>query len=451
MDALIEAFKIEYLIGPPVFVLLIFLALLLHEMGHYIAARLFRIRIESVVIGGGKTFKHWDDRHNTRWSIRRWPLGAHVHLSSFAALPFWQRALTILAGPLINFAILPFLFFGFYLAVGQPSTPPVLVGVETGLAADQAGLKPGDRFLAVDGMPVSNFQDIWRVAYSKGAVQSVYTIQRGEEIFDLPFTPGWTEYKDEDGITRKNTRFGVSWEHIPYKLSAVMGINGKDTRDNEDLARKLLLKNLDKDILIDLKGPDGKPRPFKAHLFAQVNPNLDNPDHEDYKRVYLGAIPGNIYLQQSVAEHFADALRYARALVSNLAGIPFQLFPIDPEVIKDGNAVGHPDTKTTNIFYKYMHLFAVASVIVGLVNLLPLPGLDGGQLLIQGLERARKQKISRKAKAKVFGLVFLILYLSVLFTNLDNIPYYIDSRAKKVHELINNSTPLKKEDEAGHG
>jgi Zn-dependent protease len=90
-------------------------------------------------------------------------------------------------------------------------------------------------------------------------------------------------------------------------------------------------------------------------------------------------------------------------------------------------------------------------VIVGLVNLLPLPGLDGGQLLIQGLERARKQKISRKAKAKVFGLVFLILYLSVLFTNLDNIPYYIDSRAKKVHELINNSTPLKKEDEAGHG
>ncbi len=449
MDMLTEAFKIEYILSPPVFVLLIFLALLLHEMGHYLAARLFGMRVESVVIGGGKTLKHWDDRHGVRWSLRRWPLGAHVHLADFAANPFWQRATTIFAGPFINFTILPFLFLGFYLVVGQPSTPSVLVGVEKGLAADTAGLKPGDRFLAVNGEPFSNFQDIWRIAYSKGVVESTYTIQRGEKTFDLPFTPSWAEYKDEDGIERKNARFGVTWEHTPFKLSAIMNINGKDVRDDAN-ARKLLLKNLGKETLIGLKGPDGEPSSFKVRLSKAANLYLNDPDHEDFKRIYLGSTADNIYLQQSFSEHLIDALRYAGSLITKISGVPFQLFPIDAQAIKDVHAVGHPDTKIINIVYNYMHLFAVASVIVGLVNLLPLPGLDGGQILIQIIERLRKQKIELKTKAKIFGAMFLIIYLSVLFTNLDNVPGYIDSRTKKVHDFI-DKTPSMKKDEQGNG
>ncbi|MEM7651468.1 MAG: site-2 protease family protein [Pseudomonadota bacterium] len=103
-----------------------------------------------------------------------------------------------------------------------------------------------------------------------------------------------------------------------------------------------------------------------------------------------------------------------------------------------------------NIFYRYLHLFAVASVIVGLVNLLPLPNLDGGQLLIQSIERARKKPLPRKQKAKIFALAFLCLYLSILFTNLDNMPGYIDSRVKKVHEIIDQNI-LKKEGEGRNG
>ncbi len=445
-----EFLKIEYLIGPPVFIVLIFLALLLHEMGHYLAARVFRIPLDSVIIGRGKTLKHWDDRHGVRWSIRRWPLGAHVQLANFAASPFWQRTVTILAGPCINFAVLPFLFFAFYVVFGQPSTPAVLVGVEQGLAADKAGLEPGDRFLAVDGRSFSNFQDVWRIAYSKGTVEGVYTIKRGDEIFDVPITPDWTEYKDEDGIERKNARFGVVWSHIPFKLDAITSVNGKDVAGDDKRARKALLKNLGKETLVGLKGPHEKPGSFKVHLSKEANKHLNDPDHEDYKRIYLGSIAGNIYLEQSIGEHAVDALRYSGALIAKLSAIPFQLFPIDAFAIKDENSVFNPDTKIVNIIYTYLHLFIVASVIVGLVNLLPFPGLDGGQILIQTLERIRKRPITRKAKAKIFGLAFLLLYLSVLFTNLDNVPGYIDSRTKKVHELIKNSTTLKK-DEASDG
>ena len=454
-----ELFKIEYLSEPLIYVLLIFLAILVHESGHYLAARLFNMPVDSIVIGRGRTLKWWKDKKGTRWSVRFWPVGAHIHVSGFqdgethgeyAGKPFWQRAVTILAGPGMNFLILPFLFFGFYVTFGQPSTPPVLVGVEKGLAAERVGLKPGDRFLAVDGIELSNFQDIWRVAYAKGPVESLYTIKRGEENFELPFTPGWTEYTDESGIERKNARFGVIWEHNPFKLSALTNIGDVDVSGKPDLAREQLLKHMGKDVVIGLKAPNVDAAFFTVHLFANVNKNLNNPEHENFERVYLGQTPGNIYLQQDISGHGADALRMVGGLIATIATVPFQLFPIDQNALRDSNAVSDPETHIINKLYKYLYLFAVACVVVGLINLLPLPGLDGGQLLNLVLEKISASRITRRRKAQIFGLAFFILYLSILFSNLDNVPGYIDSRVKKVHEVIKNSTLLKK-DEAGNG
>lgn len=337
------------------------------------------------------------------------------------------------------------------MAVGQPSTPPVLVGIEPGLAADKAGMQPGDRFLAVDGIPVANFQDVWRVAYEKGPVESTYTIQRGDKVFDLPFTPGWTEYKDEDGIERKNTRFGVTWQHSPLKLKAILSVAGENTKDNEGKARELLLQNMGKEIIVGLKGQDGKEKPTRLYLSKVPNPDLNNPDHDDYKRVFLGQTRGNIYLQRPVAEHAMNALRKTGAMIKNVASIPMQLLPIDPYKLQDSNAVMHENTRLINILYKYTHLFALACVVIALVNLLPLPYLDGGHLLTQSIEQIRKKPLTRKAKAKLFVLMFFFLYVLIALSNMDNVPGYIDSRLKKVHDFIEDQTQSKTKDEASHG
>jgi len=133
----LDFLKIEYILGPVIYILLIYSAVLLHEAGHYIAARVFGMPIKEVVIGRGRTLKWWIGKHGTRFSFRLWPLGAYVHLlgaeesdhsKAYALQPYWKRAVTMLGGPAINFAVLPFLFLGFYLGFGLPSTPPVLVG-----------------------------------------------------------------------------------------------------------------------------------------------------------------------------------------------------------------------------------------------------------------------------------------------------------------------------------
>lgn len=446
-----EDFEITYLLAPFVFVFVVFLALLLHEMGHYAAARLFKMPVKSVVIGRGRTLKYWKDKHDTRWSIRLWPLGAYVHLSgiageeedaeAFARHPFWQRMMTILAGPLANFAVLPFLFFAFYMAVGQPSTPPILTGVEQGLVSDRAGLKPGDRFLSVDGVPMTNTSDIWRVLYAKEVAESEIVIERGGKEIIKTITPDWAEYMDDRGVPRKNARFGVVWQHAPFKLSAITSVNGVNTDEDDKRTRDMLIRNLGRSTVLGIKGPDGEEGLTNVVLSKDANRGLLDEQDEHYEHVFLGASRGNVYLQKPWQDNAHNALRYAGGMIKKVALVPFQLFPIDISAVKDEHAVTNPDTWLTNKFYAILHLFAVTCVVIALVNLLPFPHLDGGHILTQMIERVRGQSLPRKAKAKIFAAAFLGFYLSVMLANMDNVPHYIDSRVKKVHEFINNQIP----------
>ena len=438
-------FELITLFKPFVYLFVIFLAIALHEMGHYFFARLFKMPIEEIVIGYGRTLKWWDDKFGTRWSIRLYPIRAYVHFKglettqstgAFGRKPFYQQVLTILGGPLANLVFLPFLFFAFYCAFGQPAGPPVIAGIEKGLVADQEGLDVGDRFLAVDGMPLTNQYDIWRYAYSKGATEAIYTIERNGKVFDTPIHPTWIEYKDKRGVPRENARFGIAWRHGAYKLEAITHINGRKVEDNEELTRKLLIENFGKESILSIKSINDESRDTYVRLNADVNAGLLDPDDEYYEAVFLGESRGNIFQQRTVGDYAAHALLFTRDMIADVAKVPFQLFPIDRTAVRDEYAVRDSDTWWTNILYDLIHLFALASTVLALVNLLPLPGLDGGQILNLCLERASGGRITRKTKAKIYVAFFILLYGSILIANQDNFYGYIDSRLKTVHEFI---------------
>lgn len=431
-----DFFKVEYLIALPIYILVILGALFLHEMGHYIAARLFKIPIKDVVIGRGRLLKSWGNKHGIQWQIHLWPIGAHVNLTDINKRPFYQRMLTIMAGPLINVAIIPFLFFAFYILVGQPSIPNRAVGVERGLASEIAGIKPGDQFIAVDGIPLSNFDDMWRIAYSRGAEKSTYTIKRDDQTFDVAITPGWTEYQDSEGVPRKNARFGITWQHASFALKSILSVSGVPTKDDEDLARDLLIKSFDQPTWVEVKGPADELKPVLFNLSSGLNQGLLDEDDDNYDAVFFGTTPGNVYMQKTLLENTQNAFRYAAKLTKNIVTLPFQIFPIDKSRIRDSAAVTNPDTKIINAMYRVMHLFAVASILIGLINLLPFPNFDGGQIIDQILSLIYKEDVPKKLRAYVFAGAFAALYGTVFITNMDNLHGYIDSRLKKVHEFI---------------
>lgn len=171
------------------FILVIGILVFVHEFGHYGVARLFGIKVEAFAVGFGRELIGWTDRHGTRWKLGWLPLGGYAKFAGdanaasmpgtdaeadsrwspeeranlFHNRPLWQRSLVVLAGPGINFLFAIAIFAVFFMTYGHQITPPVAGMVVEGSPSEAAGLKAGDRFVALDGQTVSRFEDISRI------------------------------------------------------------------------------------------------------------------------------------------------------------------------------------------------------------------------------------------------------------------------------------------------
>jgi regulator of sigma E protease len=150
------------------FVLVLGVLVTFHEFGHYWVARRFGIRVLRFSVGFGKPLWSRVAKDGTRWQVAMVPLGGYVQFldereqevapaereSAFNRKPAWQRILVVLAGPMANLLLCILLFWA-ALQLGVPTLAPVL-GESRGLAAE-AGLKSGDRLVEVGGQPVNSW------------------------------------------------------------------------------------------------------------------------------------------------------------------------------------------------------------------------------------------------------------------------------------------------------
>ncbi|MBN8818061.1 MAG: RIP metalloprotease RseP [Sphingomonas sp.] len=211
-------------IGPLVFV---------HEMGHYLVGRWFGVHAETFSIGFGRELKAWHDKRGTRWRIAALPLGGYVKFAgdmnaasqadpawlelpphernrAFPAKPVWQRALIVLAGPVINLLFAALILAGFAYAYGENITPAQVTSVDKGSAAEQAGLKPGDRILAFDGTQVELFPDLKKLVVARLPGERVdLDVERNGTRLTLPITIGAGVERDRFGNEYRYGALGV--------------------------------------------------------------------------------------------------------------------------------------------------------------------------------------------------------------------------------------------------
>jgi regulator of sigma E protease len=235
-------------IGPLVFV---------HELGHYLVARWCGVKAEVFSIGFGHELFGWTDRRGTRWKVGWLPLGGYVKFAgdmgpssqpsrewlslpaeerakTFQAKALWQRCLIVAAGPITNLGFAVLLFIAIFGTIGYPTKPAIVTAIETGSAADRAGVEAGDRILGIGGKDIANFAEFAEYVILRPGETSELIVQRGGKRLTLPITIGATTLTDQFRNRSRVGRVGVvsnavSLEKMP--LARLPGLALSQTGD----------------------------------------------------------------------------------------------------------------------------------------------------------------------------------------------------------------------------
>ncbi|SEM60002.1 regulator of sigma E protease [Sphingomonas gellani] len=346
-------------IGPLVFV---------HEMGHYLAGRLFGVKAEAFSIGFGREIAGFTDRRGTRWKFGWLPLGGYVRFAgdmnpasqpdaawlalpadernrTFQAKPVWQRAIIVAAGPVVNFLLALIILAGFAMAYGEARMAPIVGAVQPGSPAALAGLRPGDTVSALDDRPIAQFDDMIRfVRIRAGEAVRVRGKRDGQ-----PFAVNATIATDV-----QRDRFGNE-----YRMG-MLGIVG-DT-------------------------------PVYAPVSALRAPVI--------------AVRQIGQIIDTTVETLGQVISGRRS-VKELGG-PLRIAKVSGEMTSMGLAA-------------YVWLIGLLSINLGFINLLPVPMLDGGHLLFYAVEAIRRRPLEPHVQEWAFrgGLVAVVtLMLVVTFNDL---------------------------------
>jgi regulator of sigma E protease len=348
------------------FLLVLGVVVIVHELGHFLAARALGIKVEAFSVGFGPEIAGFQDKSGTRWRLAWIPLGGYVKFKgdesvaslpsaealeqltpsqrqgNFHTAPIWRRTLVVLAGPFANFLLSLAIFTGLVLSTGIIYQKAEIICVEPGTPAAQAGLKAGDQILSVGGKPVRSFEDFSSYVVLNARSPINLTVEREGKPVNLTATPELTE---GDCIGR-------------------LGVMGST------------------------KPADA--RIVSAGLFEAAGEGLDRT-----WRIAEGPF------------QFFGQLFRGNACASSLGG-PVKIAEVSKTFASQG-------------FVNLIPLIAFISVSVGLFNLFPIPVLDGGHLLFYGAEAILGRPLSQRAQEAGFQFGFVLLLMLMVFVTWNNV------------------------------
>ncbi len=345
------------------FLLVLTILVYVHEMGHYLAARQCKVRVEVFSVGFGPEIFGRTSKSGTRWKLSAIPFGGYVKMfgesrpdnnselpspsekelsESFFNKPVSQRVWIVVAGPLANFLFAIMILAGLFIGLGEPHTPANISKVIEGSAAARAGLKPGDIFIEIDGKKISRFEEVRRIIELAPAKEIEIIVERAGEKLIVKVIPDSVVEK-RYSTTQRFGRLGVA------RSSADMVLVRHD--------------------------------PFTALWKAVVQTFVMTGN-------ILDAI-GQIILGERNA---------------NELGGPIKIAQISGAMAEAG-------------FIMFIQFAAILSINLGLINLFPIPLLDGGHLVFYGIEALRGRPVNERIMALSLNIgLALILCLTVFVT-----------------------------------
>jgi regulator of sigma E protease len=403
-----------------------------HEFGHYAVAKLCGVRVEVFSLGFGKRL--WGFRRgDTDYRISLLPLGGYVKMAGenpmeartgdpgeFTSHPRWQRFLIAIAGPVMNVILAIVVFTGVYVFHHEyPAISKLPVNVffiEPNSPAEKAGIRPGDRIIRIDDIqnPTWN-QAITEFALSPNQPVKLTVLRAGQTI-DMQVTPKMTDPDrgGEIGLVFPEVVGALEPGYPSIKAGIrpndiLLAVNGSPVRDTEDVLNKLQEAN---GAPVELSiWRDGKDLKFT------VKPEFD-PNIKKYRLGFGIMAVEKLPFGQAVHSAYEDC-KTNSLLIFKLVG---KMIEKKVSIKQMSGPIGIAKISgeaAKQSFSDLMWVMALISLNLAIFNLLPIPILDGGLMLLLVIEGIMRRDIKQEVKERVYqaAFVFLLLFAAVVIYN----------------------------------
>lgn len=431
--------------------LLIFLAALavlifVHELGHFLMARRCGVVVEKFSLGFGP--KLWSFKSgDTEYILASIPLGGYVKMKgedpgeevtdakgSFSAAPVKSRLAIAFAGPIFNILFAILIYIVFYM-IGTETLSATVGVVRSDSPALAAGLKTGDRIIEVDGRKIRFWDELLKIVHAAPGNKMNFLVERDEKtLLNFSITPVSEEIIDLFGRKKQvgligvtplvqNINFiqeGSAAEKAGIKVGdTLLSVNGDPIRGWTDL----------KAAAIDKPGQE---LAFKlsrdgVEQVIMLTPKPKNVKDKDGKNIEIGVIGvgmgGYMIPEQygpfgAVKRGFTETGRMTYFIMVSIKEMIFGSVPAD--------SIGGPilifqiyEEQAKRGFNELIRLTALISINLGLLNLLPIPILDGGHILFFLIEILKGKPLSERSRerAQQVGLFMLLSLMVFAFYN----------------------------------
>ncbi|WP_439637149.1 M50 family metallopeptidase [Oceanicaulis sp.] len=377
------------------FILVMGFVVIIHELGHYWAGRMCGVHADAFSMGFGPTLFSRTDKLGTVWKVSALPLGGFVQFRGDANAasapdyetleqlrsehsdpdsvlhfkPVWQRAFIVAAGPLANFLLAIVLFSILGVMNGERVIEPRIGVVEEGSAAAQGGFQPGDLVTEINGSQISNFNSIREYVATRANQPIRFTVERDGAPVELTVTPDRTMRPDGLGGERAVGFMGVG-------------------------------------VSQDAQVQVVRPALWEAPIYG-VTRTVDT----------TGTIIS--YLSRLVTG------RASTEHINGPVGIATTAGQLANLAVSDGGATQSIGllTRLERLFVVMLALSALLSVGLGLMNLLPIPVLDGGHLVYYAYEAIAKRPPSPSVQEMGFRLGLGLILAMFLVATWNDLSY----------------------------
>jgi regulator of sigma E protease len=452
--------------------------ILVHEFGHYIAAKWSKMQVDEFAVGVGPTLKSWE-RKGTLYRICPFLFMGYVRIrglegepeanqleGSFYTRPHHQRLFVITAGAIANVVFASVLFCLLFGAWGVPDVVVDITEIVPGSAAQKAGLEPGWRLVSIDDTPITDSSDVSRlVSGAKGRAIPI-TVARGDERRTVTVKPRLDKttgryivglgFREDFGYTQTVQRVEPA---SPARRAGIkpgdriLRVNGKTATHPTDVMEALstVPEELELADIKTVKLPpvaltldrDGEavevsltPRPKKA-LRQEPVPEGQTADPDEQRPVqsYLVAEPGLILERRfkhlpvgaALAYGFRESLSIVMSVVDSVGILARGALSGGKGFDQIGGPVKIVQSLSEAAYYGLYDLLRWAanlSIMIGVFNLLPLPALDGGRVVFILIDWAfwlRRREVNRRFESWVHAVGLVMLLLLMVFFSVRDI------------------------------